>query len=113
MALEYTLLPHFHRRRRHARHRPWRIPESQLQARLSRSSSVRLSVRLTTSPLYAAPVLIYGPKFRRHIDSARAYKNEAQVGEAVRESGISRENIFISPCYTIPGGEAYENDISV
>ena len=43
-------------------------------------------------------------KIRRHIDSARAYKNEAQVGDAVRESGVSREDIFISPCYAIQGG---------
>ncbi len=31
-----------------------------------------------------------------HIDSARMYYNEAQVGEAVRESGIPREQVFIS-----------------
>jgi len=32
----------------------------------------------------------------RHIDSARMYGNEAQVGEAVRESGIPREQVFIT-----------------
>jgi diketogulonate reductase-like aldo/keto reductase len=34
----------------------------------------------------------------RHIDSAQAYKNEAGVGEAVREvsSKLKREEIFIS-----------------
>ncbi|EIW51597.1 Aldo/keto reductase [Trametes versicolor FP-101664 SS1] len=31
-----------------------------------------------------------------HIDSARYYGNEAQVGEAVRESGIPREQVFIT-----------------
>lgn len=41
----------------------------------------------------------------RHIDSARAYKNEAQVGDAVRESGVPREEIFItSKNHRIGGG---------
>jgi AraC-like DNA-binding protein len=106
MALRCTLLPHFHRRRRHARGRPWRVPELQLQTRLSRSPSVRLSVRLTTSLSHCSPSNLRR-KIRRHIDSARAYRNEAQVGDAVRESGVPREDIFISPCYAIPW-EAYE-----
>lgn len=32
----------------------------------------------------------------RHVDSAQAYKNEAAVGEAVRESGLDRDVVFIS-----------------
>ncbi|KAI0744923.1 Aldo/keto reductase [Earliella scabrosa] len=32
----------------------------------------------------------------RHIDSAQMYRNEAEVGEAVRESGVPREHIFIT-----------------
>ena len=32
----------------------------------------------------------------RHIDTATLYKNEALVGEAIRESGIPREEIFIT-----------------
>ncbi len=32
----------------------------------------------------------------RHIDTAAAYFNEAEVGKAVRDSGIPRENIFIT-----------------
>ncbi|KAI0925447.1 hypothetical protein AcW1_002896 [Taiwanofungus camphoratus] len=32
----------------------------------------------------------------RHIDSARRYRNEAQVGHAVRESGVPRDEIFIT-----------------
>jgi diketogulonate reductase-like aldo/keto reductase len=32
----------------------------------------------------------------RHIDTAAAYGNEESVGRAVRESGIPRENIFIT-----------------
>lgn len=32
----------------------------------------------------------------RHIDTARAYGNEASVGRAVRDSGIPREDIFVT-----------------
>ena len=32
----------------------------------------------------------------RHIDTAKAYGNEKEVGEAVRNSGIKREEIFIT-----------------
>jgi diketogulonate reductase-like aldo/keto reductase len=32
----------------------------------------------------------------RHIDTAKAYHNEKEVGEAVRNSGIKREEIFIT-----------------
>ena len=32
----------------------------------------------------------------RHIDSAAAYFNEEDVGKAVRDSGIPREEIFIT-----------------
>lgn len=32
----------------------------------------------------------------RHIDTAAAYFNEAEVGKAVRDSGISREEIFVT-----------------
>ena len=32
----------------------------------------------------------------RHIDTAQMYKNEADVGLAIRESGIPREDIFVS-----------------
>ena len=32
----------------------------------------------------------------RHIDTAAAYGNEKQVGEAIQESGIAREEIFVT-----------------
>jgi alcohol dehydrogenase (NADP+) len=32
----------------------------------------------------------------RHIDTAAAYGNEKAVGEAIRESGIRREKIFVT-----------------
>jgi len=41
----------------------------------------------------------------RHIDSARAYRNEAQVGEAVRDSCLPRQDIFVtSKINKIAGG---------
>ena len=32
----------------------------------------------------------------RHFDTAQAYFNEAEIGEAIRESGIAREELFIT-----------------
>src|SRR2546422_120576 len=32
----------------------------------------------------------------RHIDTAQAYGNEESVGQALRESGLSREEVFIT-----------------
>lgn len=32
----------------------------------------------------------------RHVDTARAYGNEASVGRAIRDSGIAREEIFLT-----------------
>ena len=32
----------------------------------------------------------------RHIDTAEAYGNERGVGEAIRESGLKREEIFLT-----------------
>ncbi len=32
----------------------------------------------------------------RHIDTAQMYGNEAEVGEAVRKSGIPRDEVFIT-----------------
>lgn len=32
----------------------------------------------------------------RHIDTAQAYNNESSVGKAVRDSGINREEIFVT-----------------
>jgi 2,5-diketo-D-gluconate reductase A len=32
----------------------------------------------------------------RHIDTAKAYGNEAQVGQAIRASGLSREEFFVT-----------------
>lgn len=32
----------------------------------------------------------------RHVDTAQLYQNEAQVGEAVRQSGVRRDDIFLT-----------------
>lgn len=32
----------------------------------------------------------------RHIDTAAAYYNEAEVGKAIRDSGIPREELFVT-----------------
>ena len=32
----------------------------------------------------------------RHLDTAQAYRNEASVGTALRQSGIAREDVFIT-----------------
>lgn len=32
----------------------------------------------------------------RHIDTAQNYSNEKEVGEAIRDSGISREDVFVT-----------------
>jgi diketogulonate reductase-like aldo/keto reductase len=46
----------------------------------------------------------------RHIDTAQAYGNEASVGRALRDSGVAREEVFITtkfyPARTDPAAEA-------
>ena len=35
-------------------------------------------------------------RFGRHVDSAQAYRNEVQVGLAIKKSGLERGELFIS-----------------
>src|SRR3981081_3180767 len=46
----------------------------------------------------------------RHIDTAQAYGNEESVGRALRDSGVSREEVFITtkfyPAHEDPESEA-------
>jgi diketogulonate reductase-like aldo/keto reductase len=46
----------------------------------------------------------------RHIDTAQAYGNEASVGRALRDSGVARDEVFITtkfyPARTDPAAEA-------
>jgi 2,5-diketo-D-gluconate reductase A len=36
----------------------------------------------------------------RHIDTAQAYGNEESVGQALRDSGVPREEVFITTKFT-------------
>ncbi|KAJ3727246.1 Aldo/keto reductase [Lentinula guzmanii] len=71
--------------------------------------SISSTVKLSTG--YVMPVLGFGvyqnydarssclEAFKagyRHVDSAQMYRNEAAVGEAVRESGLNRSDLFIT-----------------
>lgn len=38
----------------------------------------------------------------RHIDSAQLYRNEAEVGEAVRQSGLERSQVFLTTKIGMP-----------
>ncbi|KIJ67493.1 hypothetical protein HYDPIDRAFT_186241 [Hydnomerulius pinastri MD-312] len=73
------------------------------------SLSIRSTVQLTSG--HAMPLLGFGvyqnydakpsvlESLRagyRHVDSAQVYRNEAAVGEAVRDSGIERSDVFIT-----------------
>ena len=40
----------------------------------------------------------------RHIDTAQAYGNEASVGRALRDSGVPREEVFITTSSTPRAG---------
>lgn len=42
----------------------------------------------------------------RHLDTAEGYHNEAEVGEAVRASGVAREDVFITS-KVFPGNAAW------
>lgn len=41
----------------------------------------------------------------RHIDTAQVYGNEVEVGKAVRESGLKREDIFVTSKVLTPGDD--------
>lgn len=46
-------------------------------------------------PAYDAVTMALAAGYR-HIDTARAYGNEASVGRAIRDSGLRREDIFVT-----------------
>lgn len=51
----------------------------------------------------------------RHIDTAQVYGNETEVGEAVKQSGLSRKDVFITSKTLTPGKDAadtYEKVLS-
>lgn len=39
----------------------------------------------------------------RHIDTAQYYQNEADVGEAITQSGLAREDVFVTTKVLTPG----------
>lgn len=41
----------------------------------------------------------------RHIDTAQAYGNEKEVGEALSKSGLSREDVFVTSKIVTPGDD--------
>jgi diketogulonate reductase-like aldo/keto reductase len=47
----------------------------------------------------------------RMIDTARAYDNEREVGEAIRESGLPREDLFIVTKLRTPHATGYEETV--
>lgn len=44
-------------------------------------------------------------------DTAQAYRNEAEAGKAIRESGLAREDIFVTTKYSGLGGLDIETSI--
>jgi diketogulonate reductase-like aldo/keto reductase len=46
----------------------------------------------------------------RHVDTAQAYRNEASVGRALRDSGVPREDVFITTKF-YPGAKDAEAEI--
>ena len=47
------------------------------------------------APAYGATLAALRAGYR-HVDSARAYGNEASVGRAVRDSGLARDDVFVT-----------------
>lgn len=39
----------------------------------------------------------------RHFDSAQLYNNEAELGQAIRQSGVAREDVFLTTKIRYPG----------
>ncbi|TFY54034.1 hypothetical protein EVJ58_g9098 [Rhodofomes roseus] len=88
---------------------------------LSITTSVRLSSGYTM-PLLGLGVYLNNECFPacvaalkhgyRHIDSARLYHNEAEVGRAVRESGVPRGEVFVTSKIGSGSGEhGYESTL--
>jgi len=46
----------------------------------------------------------------RHIDTAQAYRNERSVGKALRDSGVPREEVFVTTKFYPGGGKDAETE---
>lgn len=83
--------------------------------------TINSTLPLQTDPLITIPILGFGiyqstqsqcvqscqtalSLGYRHIDSAQFYGNEAEMGEAVRRSGIPRRDVFLTTKIMSPGG---------
>lgn len=45
----------------------------------------------------------------RHIDTAQYYQNEAEVGQAIQQSGLRREDVFVTTKVLTPGDSVEAN----
>lgn len=77
----------------------WSIPKSLLYSRRRGRPQAWLPVRVLIFYLQATThahklILLH----ERHIDTAQVYRNEADVGKAIKQSGVKREDIFVSKC---------------
>ena len=71
-----------------------------------------LGVYLMTDPGECKSSVLYAlEQGYRMIDTARAYGNEHEVGEAIRESGLAREDLFIVTKLRTPHATSYEETI--
>ncbi|KAI0728939.1 Aldo/keto reductase [Fomitopsis betulina] len=74
-----------------------RVPSLETTARLSSGYSIPfLGLGLYENDECIPACLAALEHGYRHIDSARYYRNEDQVGRAVRESGVPREDVFVT-----------------
>lgn len=65
--------------------------------------------RQAAYPCFTIYVDLVALRFGRHVDSAQAYRNEDQVGLAIKKSGLERGELFISAYlrmqYSIQGAD--------
>ena len=49
--------------------------------------------------------------YSKHIDTAQAYRNETEAGQALRESGLARKDVYITTKYSGTDGADIETSI--
>ena len=71
-----------------------------------------LGVYLMKEPGECKSSVLHAPeKGYRLIDTAMAYGNEHEVGEAIRESGIAREELFVVTKLRQPHANSHEETL--
>ncbi len=73
-----------------------RVPKLRHESFGDRGVQGWLSVRLSFQDSAERSIFLFFFFDPRHIDSAQVYRNEADVGEGVRASGLNRQDVFIS-----------------